>query len=70
MSAESCLTRMDNKIKIALCSVKIKKSNKEKVNCQERDLLGILISQVGLRNVIRRWKNQDKFKKKKFDLKM
>ena len=31
--------------------------------CTNRDLLGILISQVDVRNVIRRLKNQDKLKK-------
>ena len=57
---------MDIKLKVALhlFKQKIKQRSKEKVTCQERDLLEILIIQVDVRNVIRRLKNQDKLKNK------
>ena len=48
----------DNKVKVALLC--LNKKNEKKLNCQERDFLGILISQVDVRNDIRRLKNQDK----------
>ena len=54
---------MDIKLKVALhlFKQKIKQRSKEKVTCQERDLLEILIIQVDVRNVIRRLKNQENF---------
>ena len=55
---------MDNKLKVALiCLNKKNKKYKEELNCQEQALLGIFISQVDMRNVIRRLKNQSKQKK-------
>ena len=61
-SRPGCLTRMDNKLKVALICLnkKINKKYKEELNCQEQALLGIFISQVDMRNVIRRLKNKSK----------
>ena len=57
MSAESCLTRMDNKLKVALLCLNKKKRKKREIKLSRMRFIRKIDSQVDWSNIIRRLKN-------------